>query len=151
MCVARHVEITQNNKFAISLQYLKKEVSDEVDFLQADKYESFLQFDSLIFLGMVKDSQSSQKSKFAMSLQYFEKEVRDKVEFLHADKHQSFQQVNWNTFQIKVFYKVILSLMGMIKNYQITQSNKFAPSVQYVIKEMEFIFCMQINIKVFTS
>ena len=69
-------------------------MSDEVDFLQADQYESFLQFDSLIFLGMVKDSQSSQKSKFAMSLQYLEKEVRDKVEFLHADKHQSFQQVN---------------------------------------------------------
>ena len=36
-------------KFAISLQYLKKEVSDEVDFLQADKQESFLQMDSMIF------------------------------------------------------------------------------------------------------
>ena len=31
MCVARHAQITQN-KFAISLQYLKKEVNDEVDF-----------------------------------------------------------------------------------------------------------------------
>ena len=30
-CVARHAQITQNNKFAISLQYLK-ELSDEVDF-----------------------------------------------------------------------------------------------------------------------
>ena len=59
---------------------------NEVDFLHADKYESFLQVDSMIFLGMVKDSQSSQKSKFSMSLQYLEKEVRDKVEFLHADK-----------------------------------------------------------------
>ena len=29
-------------KFAISLQYLTKEVSDEVDFLRADKHESFL-------------------------------------------------------------------------------------------------------------
>ena len=96
---------------------------NEVDFLHADKYESFLQVDSMIFLGMVKDSQSSQKSKFSMSLQYLEKEVRDKVEFLHADK-----QVNWNTFCIKFFYKVVLSLMDMINNYQITQSNKLAPS-----------------------
>ena len=32
VCVARHAQITQNNKFVISLQCLKKEVSDEVDF-----------------------------------------------------------------------------------------------------------------------
>ena len=29
--MARHAKITQNNKFAISLQYLKEEVSDEVE------------------------------------------------------------------------------------------------------------------------
>ena len=32
VCVARHAQITQNNKFAISLQYLKKESSDDIDF-----------------------------------------------------------------------------------------------------------------------
>ena len=32
MC-AQHAQIVQNNKFAISLQYLKKEMSDAVDFL----------------------------------------------------------------------------------------------------------------------
>ena len=32
VCVARHAQITQSNKFAISLEYLKKELSDEVDF-----------------------------------------------------------------------------------------------------------------------
>ena len=49
--MARHVQITQNKKFAISLQYLKKEVSDEVDFLHADKHERFLQIDTKIFDG----------------------------------------------------------------------------------------------------
>ena len=49
--MARHAQITQNNKFAISLQYLKKEVSDEVDFLHAGKYENFLQIDTMIFDG----------------------------------------------------------------------------------------------------
>ena len=34
-----------------SLHYLKKKVSDEVDFLHADKQESFLQVDSMIFDG----------------------------------------------------------------------------------------------------
>ena len=51
VCMAKHAQITQNNKFAISLQYLKKEVSDEVDFLHADKHESFLQIDTMIFDG----------------------------------------------------------------------------------------------------
>ena len=32
-----------NSKFAMSLQYLKKEVRDEVEFLHVDKHQSFLQ------------------------------------------------------------------------------------------------------------
>ena len=38
MFLAGHAQITQN-KFAISLQYIKKDVSDEVDLLYADKIE----------------------------------------------------------------------------------------------------------------
>ena len=38
MCIARHAQGTQNNKFAISLQYLKENVKDEVDFFPADKH-----------------------------------------------------------------------------------------------------------------
>ena len=64
--MTRHVQITQNNKVTISLQYLKKEVSDEVDFLQVDKHESLLQIDALILMGMVKHAKSSQNSKYAM-------------------------------------------------------------------------------------
>ena len=40
MFVARRAQIIQNNNSAISLQQVKKEVSDEVDFLHADKHES---------------------------------------------------------------------------------------------------------------
>ena len=36
--MARPAQITQNNKFAKSLQYLKKEVGDEVDFLCNDHH-----------------------------------------------------------------------------------------------------------------
>ena len=52
MCVARHAQITQNNKFAISLQYLKKDVSDEVDFLHADPHEILLQINAMILMRM---------------------------------------------------------------------------------------------------
>ena len=41
----RHSQNSQNSKFAMSLQYLKKEVRDEVDFLHADKHQSFLPVD----------------------------------------------------------------------------------------------------------
>ena len=46
VCVARPIQITQNN-FSISLQYSNKDVSD----LQADKHENFLQIDTMIFDG----------------------------------------------------------------------------------------------------
>ena len=68
MHLARHAQITLNNNFPISLQYLQKELSDEVDFLHADKHENILQVDSMILMGMIKHSQSSPKSEFAMSL-----------------------------------------------------------------------------------
>ena len=51
VCVTTNAQITQNNKFAISLHYLKKKVSDEVDILHADEQESFLQMDTMIFDG----------------------------------------------------------------------------------------------------
>ena len=56
MCVARYVHITLNNKFAISLQYLKEEVSDTVGFLHSDKRESLLQSNAMILMGIVKHS-----------------------------------------------------------------------------------------------
>ena len=71
--MTRHAQITQNNKFAISLQYLKKEVSDEVDFLNIDQHQSFLQIDTMIFDGIIKHFQSFKNSKFVTYLQYFKK------------------------------------------------------------------------------
>ena len=111
--MARHVHITQNNKFAISLQHLnKKEVSDAVDFLHADKHESLLQTDTIILMETVKYFRSFQNSKFAISLQYLEKEVRNGVHFLYADKHQN-------------FYKLVLSfLMEVVRQVQSTQNRK---------------------------
>ena len=56
---------------------------------------------------------------------------------MHAFKHQSFLQVDFNTLGITFFYKVILSLLiGIIKDSESTQSNKFAISLQYLKKEV---------------
>ena len=109
----------------MSLQYLKREVIDEVDFLHADKHQSFLpvDFNTLLIkcsykvilsllMGMIKHSQSTQSNKFVISLQYLKKEVTDGVHFLHADKHQS-------------FYKLALSvLMKAARHVQSTRNKK---------------------------
>ena len=42
MRMVKHYLSSQYNEFAMPLQYLKKEIKDEVDFLYADKHQSFL-------------------------------------------------------------------------------------------------------------
>ena len=47
--IVKHSQSSENSKFAMSLQYLKKEVRDEVTFLHVDKHQSFLQVDSTVW------------------------------------------------------------------------------------------------------
>ena len=47
VCDARKAQSTQNNKFAISLQYIVN-VNNEVEFYLADKRQKFLQIDTII-------------------------------------------------------------------------------------------------------
>ena len=49
MRVARHAHITQNNKITVSLQYIKKEVNDEINFLFVNNHESSLEIDTMVF------------------------------------------------------------------------------------------------------
>ena len=76
-----HSQSTQSNKFAIYLQYLKKDVCDEVDFLHADKHKGLLQIDTVILMEIVRYSQNPQNSKFSMSLQYLKKKLEMKLIF----------------------------------------------------------------------
>ena len=96
-----HTQITQNNKFAISFQNIKKEVSDEVDFVHAEKRESFLQINTIILIGMVKNSQSSPNNNFPMFLQDLKKKkkkkkkIRDGVHFFFFYKNIKVS-TNWH-------------------------------------------------------
>ena len=62
----------------MSLQYPKKKLSYEVDDLHADKHDSLLQDDSIIFDGFGQAC-SNYLGKFAISLWHYQKEVRVKV------------------------------------------------------------------------
>ena len=115
--------------------------------MPADKGQRFLQIGTIILGACDQACPIAQNNKFAISLQYLKNEVSDEVDFLHADKNQSFPQVDFNTLGIKVFYKVMLSLLiGMIKH---CRQYRFIASKKKL--GMEFIFCMQINIKVSAS
>ena len=72
MKIVKHSQSSQNVKLAMSLQYLQKQVRDEVGFLHADKHQSFLQiyFNTLgikvsyklilsLFMGMIKHNNNS--------------------------------------------------------------------------------------------
>ena len=48
MGMVKHFQSSQNNKFAMSFQYLKEEFRDELDFLHVDKHQNFLQGDTII-------------------------------------------------------------------------------------------------------
>ena len=72
MGMVKHFQSSQNSKFPMSLEYVKKEVRDKVDFLHADKRQSFPQVDFisykvilLLSMSMMKHSQSTQSNKFA--------------------------------------------------------------------------------------
>ena len=104
--VTMHAQSTQNNKFVISLQHLKKDVSDEVDFLHADKHKGLLQIDTRNLMEIVRHSKNSQNSKFSTSLQYLKKKVRDELDFwINFKVSCKFISTLWrSTFPRKLFY-----------------------------------------------
>ena len=62
VAIAIHAQRTQNNKFTISLQYLKKGGRHEVDFLPADKQTS-LQVDAINIVEYHHSRNQNQKMK----------------------------------------------------------------------------------------
>ena len=82
LVIARHAQSSQNSKFVISLQYLKKEGRDEVDFLHADKNQIIRQFDTINLGGHGQACLNYPNNKFAKSFLYLKKELREEVVFL---------------------------------------------------------------------
>ena len=74
MGVIKHSECTQSNMFAISLQYLKKDVRNGVHFLHTDEHQNFYKL-ALSFLMEVTRNVQSTQIKLVIFLQYIEKKV----------------------------------------------------------------------------
>ena len=66
---------TPSNKFAISLQYLKKEVWNGVHFLHADKHQSFYKLALSFLIEAARHVRSTQNRMLVIFLQYIKKKV----------------------------------------------------------------------------
>ena len=77
----KHSQSAQGNKFVISLQYLKKEVSDRVHFLHADKHQGFYKVALLFLVKVARHVQGIQNRKLVIFLQYLKKKILMKFVF----------------------------------------------------------------------
>ena len=73
--IIKHSQSTQSNNFAISLQYLRKEVRNEVHFLHEDKHQSFYKLALLFLMEMTRHVRSTQKKELVIFLQYIKEKV----------------------------------------------------------------------------
>ena len=89
MGMIKHSQITQSNRFAISLQYLKKEARNGDQFWHADKRHSF--YNSVLFFLMevARHVQNTQNRKLVIFLRYIEKNCRDCFLFYCVAKHSN--------------------------------------------------------------
>ena len=75
MAMIKCFQITQSNKFAISLEYLKKEVGNRDHFWHPDKRQSFYKLILFFLMEVVRHVQNTQNEKLVIFLQYIRKNV----------------------------------------------------------------------------
>ena len=121
VCITRHSQRAQNNKFTIYLQYLKVNIKDEVDFLPADKSWRLFQSDTIILGVCGQTCPNYPNNKFDVSLQY---NIEMKLIFLNVYKHEGLLQID------------TMILMWRFKYSQSSQISKCAMSLQYLKKEV---------------
>ena len=144
--VTRHAQSTQNKLVYLCIIYLQtiisfvlsRKVRHEVDFLHADKHQSFLQvdFNTLGFPARWyyyywwAEPSILKSSKFTISLQYLKKEVKNGVYFLHVDKHQNFCKL------------ALSSLTEVARHVQGTQNRKLVIFFQCIEKKVsQLLLC----------
>ena len=80
-------QITQSSKFAISLQYLKKEVRNGSHFWHTDKRQGFYKLALSFLKELARHVQNTQNRKLVVFLQYIKKSCRDCFVLYWDTKH----------------------------------------------------------------
>ena len=71
----KHSQSTQSKKFVISVQYLQKEVTNGVFFLDAHEHQSFYNLVLMFLMKGTRHVQSIKTRKLVICLQYIKKKV----------------------------------------------------------------------------
>ena len=113
MCVVGRVLSAQNKK-CISLQYLQKNMGDEVEFLPQINTNIFYKLIVSFWVCRARHAQSTLNDKSPISLQYLKENVKGAVDFLSANKHERFLQID--TIILNVYYiKSLLFFLQYLK------------------------------------
>ena len=97
---------TQKNNYAVSWQYLTKELSYKFNVLHAHRHKSLLQVDTIVFDGLGYPF-SKYPGKFAISLWHLKKNVREEVRDLPtlADSNTTLTtHYTFNVFPLLTFF-----------------------------------------------
>ena len=94
MDMIKHSQITQINKSAISLQYLKKKLGMEVVFWHADKRQSFYKLVLSFLMEAARLVHNTQNRKLVIFLQYIKKNCCNCFVFYCDAEHSDILQAS---------------------------------------------------------
>ena len=137
LCVTSHAQSTKNKKFALSLHYLLKRMGYEVDFLSADKHESFLQADGITLVLRSQACPKYPRQQFYNIFAISQGKRRMKLIFC--------LQINVRGL-FKWYYQFRCVWSGMHKLPKMT-SLLFLCNILRKKWVMKLIFCMQMSMK----
>ena len=116
MGMIKHSQITQSNKFAISLQYFKREVRNGGHFWHADKRQSFYKFVLSFLIEVARHVQNTQNWKLVVFFQYIKKNCCNSFVFYCDAEHSDFL---WGSTHVccSLFIVHLLVLKHHYENY----------------------------------
>ena len=153
MCVARHVQITYNKTFAFSLQYPKKEKNDKADFLHAGiSKKTYYKLTLWFWWGWSSISKvpkiASLQDLYNMSKQTLEIKLTFCMQINIKVAYKLISTPWAPKFPKRWYYHYWWAWWSILKVLKVLSLQIFAISQKKKLG-MEFIFCIQINIKKF--
>ena len=100
MGMIKHSQITRSNMFAVSLQYLNKEVRNGGHFLHADKRQNFCKLVLSFLMEVARHVQNTQNRKLVMFLQLIKKNCCNYFVFYCDAKHSD---ILWGSSHVRCY------------------------------------------------
>ena len=116
----KHSQITQSNKFAISLQYHKKEVWNGVHFWYADESQNFYKLVLSFLAEVTRHVQNTQNRKLVIFLQYIKNCRNCFVSYWDAKTFRNFMGVQSCLLLFYLQYRFVTPCKASCRMFQST-------------------------------